>query len=172
MSTQSYLSGAFLPKHHVFSIRTQGQMIQQKVSLADGAITLPYQLFNNTPTPYMVMRGYLPGQFLGKTMINANLEYRFPLWRLEKGAGTSPVFLRRIHGALIADGVALDGYAYNRKLDQYERLANNQSFWSTGAELKIDTTVGFVLPLTFYAGYYLPLTKFKEAQQWAIGIQL
>ncbi len=172
LSTQTYLSGAFLPKHHVFSIRAQGQMIQQKVSLADGAITSPYQLFNNLPTPYMVMRGYLPGQFLGKSMINTNLEYRFPLWRLEKGSGTSPVFLRRIHGALIADGVALDGYAYDRKLDQYERLANNQSFWSAGAELKIDTTVGFVLPLTFYAGYYLPLSKFKEAQQWAIGIQL
>ena len=72
----------------------------------------------------------------------ANLDYRFPLWRLERGMGTLPAFVRTVHGALFADA----GHAWNASF----RASDART--SLGVELSVDTILGYALPLTFTGG--------------------
>ena len=71
-----------------------------------------------------------------------NVDYRVPLWRVGRGWGTVPVFLRTIHGAVFFDA----GQAWSND----PRWSDTRS--SLGVELSADTIVGFGLPLTFTAG--------------------
>lgn len=172
LSAQKYFS-KWLPRHHAMMFRLQGQFIDQDVSAANAAFTVPYAPFANAPSPFYVMRGYLNGQFLGKTLYNGTFEYRFPLAYWYRGAGTSPLFIRRLHAAAVADGAMVDGFSYNKDLEVYERVEKTKSFWSAGAELKADVTLGYHLPFTFFMGYYWPLdTRYKDGQQFALGLQL
>ena len=71
-----------------------------------------------------------------------NLDYRLPLLRIERGAGTFPVFARTLHGALFADA----GHVWDDSFDAHDaRLA-------IGGELSLDAVLGYSLPLTFTAG--------------------
>jgi outer membrane protein assembly factor BamA len=72
----------------------------------------------------------------------ANLDYRFPLWRLERGMGTLPAFVRTVHGALFVDA----GHAWNASFRARDART------SLGVELSVDTILGYALPLTFTGG--------------------
>lgn len=171
-TAQKYFS-KWLPRHHAIMLRLQGQHIDETVSPANYAFTVPYSTFPNAPSPFYIMRGYLNGQFLGKTLANYTFEYRFPIAYPYAGGGTAPFFLKKIHAALIADGINVDGVSYNKSLETYERVDRNKGFWSAGAELKADVTIGYHFPVTLLIGYYWPLdTRYREAQQFAIGLQL
>lgn len=172
LAVQKYFS-KWLPRHHAMMFRLQGQFIDKDVSATNAAFTVPYATFANAPSPYFIMRGYLNGQFLGKTLYNGTAEYRFPIAYWYRGAGTSPLFIRRLHAAAIADGVMVDGFSYNKELSAYERVEKSQSFWTVGAELKADVTLGYHFPFTFFMGYYQPTdTKYKDGDRFAIGLQL
>lgn len=163
----------WLPKHHVVMAKVQGQYVSENVSLSAGAFSLPYAPFQNMNGNIYVMRGYLNGQFLGKSMTNYNLEYRMPIANLYRGAGTSPLYVKRLHGAIVADGLNLDGYAYNKSQEVFERAELNKVYWSSGAEIKADITLGYHFPLTFFVGYYVPMdSRYRDGQQWALGFQL
>ena len=71
-----------------------------------------------------------------------NLDYRFPLTRIDRGLGTLPAFARVVHGAVFVDA----GHAW------VERFTRSDVTVSVGAELSLDAVVGYVLPLTFTAG--------------------
>ena len=72
----------------------------------------------------------------------ANLDYRVPLRRIQRGLGTWPVFVRSVHGAVFADaGHAWSGEFRGRDV----RL-------SVGGELSADTVLGYGLPVTLTAG--------------------
>jgi hypothetical protein len=89
-----------------------------------------------------LLRGFHEGDVADRRAAVVNVDYRFPLVRLERGAGTIPFFVRALHGALFADA----GHAWS------ERASLGDARLSLGAELSIDTVVGFVLPLTFSSG--------------------
>ena len=72
----------------------------------------------------------------------ANLEYRLPLWRVQRGLGTWPVFVRSVHGAVFADA----GQAWR---SEFRSRDVRQSF---GIELSADTVLGYSLPVTVTAG--------------------
>jgi hypothetical protein len=78
----------------------------------------------------------------GRHAVVANLDYRFPLMRIERGAGTLPWFVRSIHGALFVDA----GHAWN------ESFRARDARVSLGAELSVDTILGFALPITLTSG--------------------
>lgn len=88
----SYYFSKGLPKRHTtafflnatYAPRLQNVLLGQSTSAADYGTLL---LAND-----FVMRGYANGSFLGRTMINANAEYRFPVWNAYRGLGTWPVF--------------------------------------------------------------------------------
>jgi outer membrane translocation and assembly module TamA len=71
-----------------------------------------------------------------------NVDYRVPLWRVGRGWGTVPVFLRTVHAAVFFDA----GQAWSNT----PRWGDTRT--SLGVELSADTIVGFGLPLTFTAG--------------------
>ena len=71
-----------------------------------------------------------------------NVDYRFPLLRIDRGIGSWPAFARVLHGAVFVDA----GHAWD---DSFRRADVRVSL---GAELSLDTVVGYVLPVTFTAG--------------------
>jgi outer membrane protein assembly factor BamA len=88
-----------------------------------------------------LMRGYDEGALLGTRAVVANADYRVPLRRIDRGIGTWPIFFRSVHAAMFADvGKVWDDGAWG------------ELHGALGAELSVDTVVGFVLPVTFTAG--------------------
>ncbi|MGH9371414.1 MAG: hypothetical protein ACRD15_07780, partial [Vicinamibacterales bacterium] len=89
-----------------------------------------------------LLRGFSEEDVIGTRAIVANVDYRAPLMRIDRGVGTIPLFFRSIHGALFVD-------AAHAWIDR-ARWADVRL--SIGAEVSADTVVGFALPLTFTAG--------------------
>jgi outer membrane protein assembly factor BamA len=79
---------------------------------------------------------------IGRHVIVGNLDFRFPILNVQRGAGTLPFFLRTAHGAIFADA----GHAW----DDDFRWSGVRT--SVGAELSLDTVIGYALPLTFSTG--------------------
>jgi dipeptidyl aminopeptidase/acylaminoacyl peptidase len=89
-----------------------------------------------------LVRGVDEDDLAGTRAAVLNVDYRLPLARVERGAGTWPLFVRAIHGAVFADaGSAWMG-----------RFHSDAVRVSVGAELSMDAVVGFVLPVTFTTG--------------------
>jgi surface antigen Omp85-like protein/WD40 repeat protein len=89
-----------------------------------------------------LLRGFESDSVAGSRVAVANVDYRFPLRYIERGSGTVPLFLRTMHGAVFVDAAN----AWDRGFSW------NDVRVSTGAELSLDTVVGFGLPLSFTAG--------------------
>jgi hypothetical protein len=89
-----------------------------------------------------MVRGFQDEVASGSRIASASIEWRQPLWCLERGRGSWPIFLKAVHAALFADA----GNAWNGEFSS-DRLKA-----SVGAEASIDTVVGFRLPMTFTAG--------------------
>ena len=89
-----------------------------------------------------LLRGVGEDETAGTRAAVVNLDYRFPLMRIDRGLGTLPAFARVIHAAVFLDA----GHAW---VDSFRRSDVTMSF---GAELSLDAVVGYVLPLTFTAG--------------------
>jgi hypothetical protein len=98
-----------------------------------------------------VLRGYRAGAFDGNALVLATTELRLPLATPRLGRGTWPLFLRRIHGAVFADaGRAFelhDEPAFARPRFRWDRLA-----FSAGAELRLETVLGYYLPVDLRLG--------------------
>jgi hypothetical protein len=89
-----------------------------------------------------LLRGFESDALIGIHAAVANIDYRLPLFRPQRGLGTAPIFFRTMHAAFFADvGHAWDG-AF--------RAADVRT--SVGAEISIDTVLGYSLPLTFTTG--------------------
>jgi len=171
VKAQKYFS-KWLPAHNVIMARILAQWIDGSATLPDYATTSSLQLYSNLPSPFYVMRGYPTGEFLGKSLANYDVEYRFPIAEINHGAGTTPIFIRQFHGAVVADGIQEDGYALNPNTGGYEKVAAWKTFWDMGLEVKADVTLGYQFPFTFYAGTYWPLdSHFGSGNQFALGIQ-
>jgi hypothetical protein len=89
-----------------------------------------------------MVRGFGDEVAAGPRVGAVSVEWRQPLWRLERGWGTWPVYLRTVHAAVFAD--AGDAWTGQFSLDRLKA--------SVGVEGSIDTVIGFNLPLTFTAG--------------------
>jgi hypothetical protein len=80
--------------------------------------------------------------FAGNHVALANVEYRWPITRPQRGYGTWPLFLHTIHAAVFADA----GQAWTRA---FERSAIKSS---AGAQLSADLVAGFFAPFTVSVG--------------------
>jgi outer membrane protein assembly factor BamA len=89
-----------------------------------------------------LMRGFEEADLVGHRAAVVNLDYRFPLLQVQRGAGTLPVFLRQLHGAIFADlGTAWD-----------TRFSRSDLRRSLGAEISTDWVIGGALPITIAGG--------------------
>lgn len=152
----TYLSGWFLPEHHVFSIDAKALLTDQVIpsSLGDAST-----FFVNELTSNFLIRGYYEGQFIGRNLINSNIEYRFPIAEHQSRNNTFPFFIKRVHGALAYDSLTLDGFAFKESANTDVTVDRSRVFSSVGADLKVDTTVGYILPIQWVVGLHQPLQK-------------
>lgn len=147
-----------LPSRHAMMFRFNGFYVNEDILLITGANSSAFMSSPDALTSSYVMRGYLSGHFQGKRVYNLNTEYRLPLYRIYKGRGTDPYFFRVLHGSVVADGISLDGFAYNMSTHVFDRVFPGQTFWSVGAEVKLESTIAYSIPITLVLGYYVPLT--------------
>ncbi len=95
-----------------------------------------------------LLRGFEDQAFAASHVGAVNVEYRFPLWRVERGKGNWPLFLRTLHGAVFSD----IGQVWDHQFSWADYKA------SVGAELSIDTVLGFGAPITVAAGVAQPVS--------------
>jgi hypothetical protein len=140
---------AYLPAlapHHVVALRLSGG-----ASTGDPTIGRTFLLGGDTPAEgvanfdsgaFSLLRGFGQNTFAGTHVALANLEYRWPIARPQRGVGTWPLFLHSIHGALLADA----GHAWTRTFRSSAIKA------SAGAQVSADIVFGYFAPLTVTAG--------------------
>ncbi len=134
------------PRHAVLAARAAGA-----AAWGDRRVRRLFSASGNGPRPLAfdfgsdavgLLRGLGADEIAGTRAAVVNLDYRFPLSRVDRGLGTLPGFARVVHGAVFVDA----GHAW------VERFTRSDITVSAGAELSLDAVVGFVLPLTVTAG--------------------
>ena len=89
-----------------------------------------------------LVRGLDEDEVVGSYAAVVNVDYRFPLMRIDRGIGSWPAFARVLHGAIFVDA----GHAWD------DTFRWTDVSVSLGAELSLETVVGYVLPVTFTGG--------------------
>ncbi len=90
----------------------------------------------------VVLRGYQPVALVGRNEAMFNGEYHFPIYNVDRGLSTLPVFFQRVNGALFVDY----GSAFNE-------LETAKFKTGVGGELWFDTSLAYVVGFTFRLGY-------------------
>jgi outer membrane protein assembly factor BamA len=99
-------------------------------------------LFDLVAANPAVLRGYPESAFGGRSYAAANLEYRIPLARPQRGWRTLPAFVRHLHLTLFAD--AAHAWSSGFRLEDVKTAA--------GAALGVDVSLAHALPFTATAG--------------------
>lgn len=89
------------------------------------------------------LRGYPSGAFRGQRALLFSSEYRFPLTIIQRGFWTWPFFFEKLSVSLFFD----TGYAWDE-----DNIPLKYFREGIGGELKMDTTLFYILPLTLTAG--------------------
>jgi outer membrane protein assembly factor BamA len=90
----------------------------------------------------IVLRGYPVVAEVGRNYALFNAEYRFPIVNVDRGPSTLPFFFNRLSGSLFVD--------YGSAFDD---VATAKFKTGTGGELWFDFLFGYVIGLTFRAGF-------------------
>jgi Tol biopolymer transport system component len=85
------------------------------------------------------LRGYPLNALRGQRVLLASAEYRFPLLNMEGGVGNAPLYFRRLHGAVFAEGA--DAYDHGG-------VSVNDIRTAVGTEVRCDLDLAYRLPLT------------------------
>lgn len=144
-----YVSVPYL-RHHVLSLGVNGGIIRSTFPGARGYGIGGYSpqdvltaVALQRPSSPFVLRGYPPGFSRGDQYQVWSAQYRLPIYDFDRGFSTVPIFLRRLKGALFFEmGGAFNGYL------------RDQSFLkSAGAEVQLDTVLGYFLGGSLRLGY-------------------
>ena len=144
LDTRGYLP--VRPRHAVIAFRgaaatTWGDDRVRRVFSASGYAAQPGG-FRFGSDAVGLLRGIQDDEVIGRHVAVANVDYRLPLRRFDRGWGTLPILARVLHGALFAD-VA---HAWDM------RFTASDVTTSFGAEVSLDVVVGFHFPLTVTTG--------------------
>ena len=153
--TVSYAADRFFKlwgKTPVLAIHAQGALragdLVRPGSFGLGGIPaqdVAMSIVNSTrSSPIGYLRGYPARTVVGNQYHLLNLEYRQELWNIEHGLATLPIYIRRLHVALLNDW----GTAYDTSFDPDTNLRV-----SVGAALRLDAFFGYFVPGTFEVGY-------------------
>ena len=141
---RAYLPG--LAQHHVVAVRLGGG-----VSTGDATVGRTFLLGGDSPgdgvtdfgsAAFTLLRGFSPNTFAGSHVAIANVEYRWPIARPQRGVGTWPLFLHTLHAAVFADG----GRAWTPGMQSGAMKS------SAGAQVSANVVVGFFAPFTATVG--------------------
>jgi hypothetical protein len=143
-------------RNHVLAIRLAigasggpdlAELFQMGGTVGNSALT-------TTTENFYGLRGFGSGVLRGTGLVNGSLEYRAPIFRVDRGPGTLPATLDVIHFALFAD--------FGRVFDQVTLESIEHGFLEeialgAGAELRADVNLFYGLPLTLILGYAYPV---------------
>jgi hypothetical protein len=101
-----------------------------------------YPVFDFGRDTVGLLRGFAAQDIVGSRVAVANVDVRFPLARLQRGAGSWPLFIRTLHGAVFADA----GQAWDTTFPAADLRT------STGGELSLDVVIAHYVPLTLVSG--------------------
>ncbi len=152
-----YISPDWFPRDTVLRMKLtsrwspSNRMIFSNTTSAGGDV--PFALDRNT----FRVRGYPPGEFIGYSVAIWSEEFRFPLWSIYKGSGVFPLFAKCLWGTLFMDTITLDGRTYNRTDEKFETTKLGRFFTGIGAEMNLDMTLSYHVPITFYLGLHYGL---------------
>lgn len=105
------------------------------------------------------LRGYPARTVAGNQFHLLNLEYRQELWSIERGLATLPVYLRRLHAAVLSD----TGAAWDTTFDASRDLRT-----SLGFALRLDAFFGYFVPGTLEIGYSRGLMAGGKNETWLL----
>jgi hypothetical protein len=134
------------PGHSVLALRAG-----YGVAAGDTTVRRQFYLGGSSPSTALVdfgsdafrmVRGFDNQVSAGSHVAVATVEWRQPAWRIERGWGTFPVFLRTLHGAVFVDA----GHAW----DSGFSVARVKT--SVGVEASLDVVAGYRVPVTVTAG--------------------
>lgn len=143
--------------HHVLAVRgagawNSGDFIRQREVKVGGDESGNLNTFGLNDLP---VRGFDLGALRGQRAVIGSIEYRFPLYEIDRGPTTYPIFFNRIHGAVFSDAGRAAG----------------TTIASAGAEVAADFIVAGALPLRYRLGVAIRLTNpGKSSVQPYIGI--
>ncbi|MCP2518849.1 hypothetical protein NLD30_00170 [SCandidatus Aminicenantes bacterium Aminicenantia_JdfR_composite] len=138
-------------RHHVLAFRIAGGVYygkETKELIFIGG-------YKNRVTPFdsdyfSLLRGYEVGAFFGTKAILFNLEYRMPLFNIERGIWDIPIFLQRFHLGFFVDS----GKAWNNKKFNFTGFKTG-----VGMEMRVDLNLGYIVPITLSVGIAKGLDK-------------
>ncbi len=102
------------------------------------------------PAEWRSLRGYYPSTRDGEAYWLASGEYRFPIWQIQRGVGTIPLFLRYLSGAVVVDS----GNAWEDPAD----AGLDRTLLGVGAELRLSAIAFYGMSLYGRLGYAFGLT--------------
>jgi hypothetical protein len=119
--------------------------------------------FAVTPDGSRMLRGYPIAVDIGDMYWLGSLEYRFPLWRMERGFGTFPVYNRTVSGAVFVDtGNAFvnpnTGTGLNESVENVAQAAIQDPLLGVGGELVVRWIVFYRVGLQVRIGYAIGLS--------------
>jgi Tol biopolymer transport system component len=138
-----------VPLHHALALHgelgiSRGDLSNRHLYFLGGfqQANLANALLNPGTGPLRILRGFTHDAFVGEAYALGSAEYRFPLWDVETGAWTLPVYLRRLHAAVYTDV----GDAYTPGRHDFKLHAG------AGAELRAEVVLGWILPTDLRLG--------------------
>jgi len=132
-----------LPNDHVLGARvaggkTTGDFVLQRELRVGG---VGEGLFAGIDTRTFPVRGYEGSTLRGTRAAIGAVEYRLPLWNIDRGPTTWPIYFHRILGDVFADyGTA------------WQRDGTRRAIASVGAEAAADLFLNYYLPLRYRVG--------------------
>ncbi|MEO1229257.1 MAG: BamA/TamA family outer membrane protein [Myxococcota bacterium] len=109
-------------------------------------------VLSTTTRNFFPLRGLASAVLSGSGQVSGTIEYRAPLFRVDRGLGTFPFTLSAVHAAAFVDA--------GRTFDALENLPRDIESTlglSVGLELRADALLAFVTPLTFRVGAAWPM---------------
>jgi hypothetical protein len=140
---------AYLPAfaaHHVAALR-----LAAGASAGDPTVGRTFLLGGTSPgagvvdfgsRAFSLLRGFANNTFAGSHVALVNAEYRWPIARPQRGAGTWPIFVHSLHGALFTDA----GHAWT------STFRADAMKTSAGAQVSADIIAGYFAPFTAAVG--------------------
>lgn len=140
---------AYLPmpgEHHVLALRLAGGASSgpdgARRAFLLGGPGSSGDVMSFGRTAFSLLRGFAGSSFAGTHIATANIDYRWPLARPQRGIGTWPIFLRTLHAATFADA----GHAWTDGFDAGSIKT------ALGGELAADIVAGYSFPFTTAVG--------------------
>ncbi len=124
----------------------------QVIALGDRNVGGNYLI--NLVNSQFLLRGYPSGAFIGRKVVNANLEFVLPSVEVLRGWGTFPFFLRNLEFVAFTDGIAVDGAGFSTEANRYLRSGLSEYYLGSGAELRLYASAAYHMPINFTFGLY------------------